>query len=748
MLLPLELYETAYNFWTYRNQGGLLLASLFKCGAELCPILPEKDDLDVGARFMRVRYTEKEKSKYKWIKKEKDLRRTRHLISKCTWTIAPVGIRMRKKSVQPKDQIFVYIVQMDLYDYEKGQNIKFISRVETDFLCKTVSRIPYYTETKQKDVFEYFRTKFPFPKRQVKKINAILFRKFFHSMLYAANPFVWHITDEKLYWYMGVRNHKFDPSYINSLLSLLRSPAGDASAVLLAYVCFSVMKRLFPQYHLLTEDAPHRMVQKYLPEQLALNIHSEQTGTAAELVELFCGCFRPGVGEKKHILLDGVDVLYTKKPLSKLGVKEYERGVIQPASPLWLNRRPENTLIESGRIFDLEIDPGTINILPDKSFDMDLLWDICSHLHDQMLESEGRIWRSNWEKSVPIIRQAVLDTKRLARRREYFVDFSPDDVGAGKIIKSLVEENDQEEHGQLRTLEDLMGEINSIESKYCHFLTKDWKKLRKETNRAAQEEAEKAELLLADIKSVFARCRKDVRKMCKINDSQCNFFAQWYQKDLDWIKQETQAYGIEENIVKKMAFLFTSASFFIHACVPEEERRFVSKKVKKGLSALYIDDIRRQNAKEMLDEYIRTLIKSGQCARIRGTDSENAKLFYVPDEGIFYLPVKTYFQDMLQSLAIKKSIYRNRNEFAEELEREGIIQVTRGGKYTRRSVQIKLRRHEGPLAECEQNKRGKNQDKESALKIYGQKLSKKFFEDPQVRSLLERLKQDKTSYRA
>lgn len=93
--------------------------------------------------------------------------------------------------------------------------------------------------------------------------------------------------------------------------------------------------------------------------------------------------------------------------------------------------------------------------------------------------------------------------------------------------------------------------------------------------------------------------------------------------------------------------------------------------------------------KKLIENYILALLKANRYARIRGEGSDrgNIGIWYDPHTAEFYLPAKTFFQDMIDVLNLQ--LYPKRWTLEKNLVCDGILCVQEDGRRTWQMIVVR-----------------------------------------------------------
>lgn len=697
-----EEYRKADDFWA--NNGETLQECLDRVHFPRFTCFEEEPG---GISICEVRYrTKNGKVKTKWLE-DKLLKKKYQLMSVCQWIFRPLFIMPRKKSTLPKDQSFYYlmhIAQNDDQGYPVSYRAKIATALSGTLLKKEIVK-------NGKDLIgekEQLKLKFAFPKWLVAKMNRCLAVYFFPQLWIGPPCAVWRRIDNGVAFYLGSPESPGN----QSSFELLNGPNGDAISVLLAYSCFAVLQSFFPSYHVLQKDASYFEAKTNIPNQIAVNIQCSSPAYVRKLVDICCGHFQK-LESTKIPIVDGILVQKPHSTMKKLGVAEFERKVIQPACILWVNRDPVNELIQSGQIINLQA-----SVQPETDLDTTLstflTFILAQEMQRQTVESFDECFKADWMQSRPYIREFLQYLRAVERRKIH--GFSPDNIDIenelSKINRPTASPTDP-----IILLQHL--------SLCARFDVSDFD----EDRPLTQTQKEQLKELCEDIKKECRKSSNEIRKVHKKNTRSFFSLDRNYQDTLQRLK-ENQSVGIMGlEIVKKIAYLSTSFRVFAYSAKQlEDECDMLCARVDEALIAAFRNQLCVQKPKAILAEYILSLLEAGQCARIRGKDSENSniRVWYDPKEGgVFLISSKDYFDRMKIFTDISKKDFEN------ALVDEGVLCTAQRENQRRRTFEIVVQKGGGKL---------------SVLKIHAAKLSDHFSKS--ARTLLESIAEDKAPYRS
>ena len=160
--------------------------------------------------------------------------------------------------------------------------------------------------------------------------------------------------------------------------------------------------------------------------------------------------------------------------------------------------------------------------------------------------------------------------------------------------------------------------------------------------------------------------------------------------------------------------------------IPSKYHQELCDRVESSLIAAYQRQLGAYQPRNILEGYILDLLEKGQCARIRGkeSDDKNIRVWYDPDKDIFLIPSKDYFDRLKNPGSISK------RDFENALVNASILCTVQRKNQARRTFETVVR---------------KGGSKLSVLKINASALSAKFSKSAQ--KYLEQMKTDETPYR-
>jgi len=672
--------------------------------------LPIIDIDDPGKiQFCHVRYQKKDKINSKWLKNLKSNKKW-NIIARDEWCFYPIAIYPKSYSIEPKDQKYVFVAE---YRSKKNgdRECYYSDRIETSF----DGSILEWASNNEHDPL----TSLPkFPKSMLAKINRCLANNFLPDLWAGQGYAKWHRMDERIYRYMLTYDYESKP-YIEPLLSLLRSDYGSAAAILLAFTCFSVAKPFFPRYRSLDKTSCYLQAKKYIPRQISINIKCDSPDVAIQLADLCCGCFRTNElhemssnrRRRKKPVIDGVVIQLPHKKMS-LTIDSFEAAVLQPASVLWVNRRPVPKLVESGKIIDIAIPHNTPKV-EIKPFALDLIADWTTNISMITLTGYHDMVKSDWDKSAPELDKMLTELTDIIIR--YGVNFS------GEVM--------EEAHTALKDSsrkEDTFTFFKNLKSK----IENDFEWIVEHYGKRENNPILAAE---AQIEEVFARYQKVIKKNRKQNIMEHLSFESRYEEIVSQMKADPKCSGIDPGIIEKMAYLYTSFRFFVRMCIPKENRKEVFSIFENALDGLLARY--KLSPQVILEQYIKGLLtEEKHYARIRGKESDrpDIRVWYDTQEEVFLLPKKTYFSDLqqrsIQALTITKW------QWEDQLADGGLILSVKRGNQNRRSFEVNLKKGNAP--------------RQAALKVPLSALSNEFRTDTVVTTAIKRMEEDPTKLRS
>lgn len=743
-------------------------SSNFKSQEGYFSFLQRKEDtIGQSIVFEQIRTKKKNKEnapiRTKWLKKPFTSKKKR-LLAQCDWGLWPAYVRPKaKKSYgQPKDLVYAYFVRVYVCDVRKT----------TEHHCEYIVETLWNGMPTQKKLIvgtseESFACKFAFPRGKIAEINRCLSRNYLPRLWIGKRFAGWIHTDENVSVYMGVNpnENKNSQDIVTLITELCKYPAG---AVLLAYTCFSILKPFFLSYHQLDKKSSYLKVKKHINDIISINIHGYKPEYAEKLVGACCGFFDLASNDINSIIIDGIDIQPTNSrssSLTKLTVNEFESKILKPACVLWLNREPVAELLQSGRIIDLYVEffQGDKRFESVSEFIVEKLSQVIYERSEQgKCEFIDEIGEEN-ALVMNFLDEIEKCTENpnspcsfhdedfdITEELEYWHNYKPFRSGYAKQYVSAIWRHidgyiDEyfydycDDHGI-----DCRYSMGCVKGGDCPGKSqcKFWQDLFKEPS---------IQTILKIRTQVQGTAKKYILGLGRID---CALYKKYFTYDsqhraaIQSIKQIPASRYLDDNMVKKLAYLSVSFRIFEEMCLPKprqvknnggfkdclkEESMCLSKKIDKALVSV-ISKQMLDSPTNILERYILNQISSGHFARIRGkrSDDNDVTIWYDPGEKLFFLRSRTYYEDLRKehNLQITKS------QFEDELARDNIIEVANrkkgDGSQMRRSFEIKV---------------AANGNKESVLKIRMGALSNSFAAESAVKKAIESMSADMTPYR-
>lgn len=677
------------NFW--KEKGDMVLAVARYMGLPFCEM---NGDMPKGISFCQVRYrTRKGEEKIKWLT-DKPLKKKEEMLALCLWTIFPVGIYPTKRSLDPKEQRYGYLVGIS--DREGCPLCSAMIEVKWDGAI--VKQTVDVGKERTRDMREEIPTGLRYPKAIFAKLNRCMARFFWSDLWCGPIYSAWYRPDNGIAVYMGnIGDHR--ETWGNGLTTLLQSLYGDAAAVLLSFTCFSLLRPWFAEYPMLDEKSSYLAVKKKLPQLLALNVCSRgDIHSAEQLAMLCCGVFQR-MEEKKFPIYDGVAIQkFPKRPWA-LNEDEFERKILRPASVMWVNRCPAKGLKKENRILDLQVRVGAQS----QNFEFDvagLVKALTKKISDEDFEQWRRAVEQDRKRQTPIAIKALKELQKLEKKWEFA--FQDVDI-----------EDECQKLRRIDYAEDPIGQI---------------KDLRQGINREITVESGKdIKALESETKKVLSDCLREMRKIHKENARKENFLTPYYNE----ARQEVlEIRGVKTAVLDKITFLWASGKFFI-TLLPEMDRTWVREKIFHALVLLAKEQKEPWSASIPLEKYLAKEIRDGNCARIRGerSDSEGITVWYDPQKQVFLLPVKTYFNGLcsyIEESQITRRLYE------QKLAEEGALLTANRENQKRRTFEVKVQRGASSIL---------------VLKIPLSQFWEDFRADREIKRVLQKLHQEHTPLR-
>lgn len=639
----------------------------------------------------------------KWLNLQ-SLKKKQRPVNQCIWTLYPMQIKPRKQSVDFKDCMYCFFLDVQKWDFQT--NIRSCCRTEIEASWDgTLLRQKVCRGEKDKQ----FPAKFAFPKRLITKINRCLYNNFFLELWNGPQYAIWHRTDEGMPAYLKTHGSTEKISE-EQLVSFLKSPFGDVGVVLLAYTCFAVLKSFFPQYRSLNANTPYMKAKKYIPEQLAVNIRSDRSEVAENLVKSFCDCFQTE-GQTRVPVIDGVAVQRIPKKQTFLGINEFEATVLQPACALWVNRIPAKELIESGQILDLYLTAET-EAPQICAMGLGVVTALADNIHNISLASFKSLRQHNWNSVVPMIEQLQNDFLEAADKYNFVFDEAEYALQKPTIAKEDSIPLDPEKY--VTTL--------------FHWVNAD---VGYDLYDVTSENVGRLLKLQEELKSIYLKCRREIRKCTARNRVEKFSLHPLYEDEMKHFSSDKIFQKMPIHVQQKAAYLSAALDFWTRMNLSPDCYSWIIGKLEKSLASSFSQNLKSTWASEVLEKYIANVIQRGRCARIvgEGSDQPNICLWYDPREELFLLPSKTYYaalQPMLAGRAVTKEIFERR------LVDERTIHIARRKNQDRRTFEIKV---------------VQGAARRSVLKVNLQNFSEKFFADQKIQQQLQLMSSDGTSYR-
>lgn len=774
-----EIYlARASSFW--QKFGNELLTRLVDAGLPICEYrrlpsrnlpnylyLEEIDNMKGGITFEQIRYKRKKVTRTEWLQKPFTFKKKTIILFHRILNIFPVHVRAKgKKSYgQPKDFVYAYFILIDEKNikHEWSPRLYFIEALWNGMLIRK-KQFDWESEGS-------FPNGFALPRSIIASINRCLSCNYLPELWIGKRYAGWIHTDENASVYMGVYpyGNKNSQEILPLITELCKYPAG---AVLLAYTCFSILKPFFLTYHQLDKKSSYLKVKKHINEIISINIRGYKPEYAENLARACCSFFDSRFIDKIAAIIDGIDIqpLNSKSlPLAKLTVDRFESKILQPACVLWLNREPAAELLQSGRIIDVYTEP----LGKHKEYEMvseyiveKLSWAIQKKSEQGMCDSFNEISKETTlvESFLEEIEKyadnqtlaRILSNRKfdIAKVKEHWHGIEPAHLGFAKgYVKSIlrrinrcigeyIDKNieyycEEYDIGCQHNLDCVKGEVCPGKSQ-CKF----WQLLFKEPSiQALLKIRTQAQGIAKKYILELGRIDRTLYKKYFTYDSQ-------HRAAIQSIKQIPASRYLDDNMVKKLAYLSASFRIFEEMCLPKarqvknnggfkdclkEESMCLSKKIDKALVSVVSKQM-LDSPTNILERYILNQISSGHFARIRGkrSDDNDVTIWYDPGEKLFFLRSRTYYEDLRKehNLQITKS------QFEDELARDNVIEVANrkkgDGSQMRRSFEIKV---------------AANGNKESVLKIRMGALSNSFAAESAVKKAIESMSADMTPYR-
>lgn len=673
--------DLGQTFWEKKQNGYSFKLRLKRI---LLPVLRAEDEDDIGIRLAQMRFRRVSKHtgeikpewKTRWFTDKKKVRKRDVNVSVCNWRLIPLAIVSGKQSTERADLMVIYFMhihqiadptqaELEKDTFAKGAAADYYAQIETD-LSGAIIRKHYYPGKPHGEL----PCRFAFPKRYVKAMNRCLVNNYWQDLWRGQDCYAWVRTEEGRPWYLAEQTHRVDPSYHDQLLNLLNSPVGDTAAILCAYTCFAIMKDFFPQYHSLRKDTPYLIAQKNLPKQFALVVQGEDAEATKRLVGYFCQPFQEAAWPKATTA--GVQVLVNRKEPKQptLGANEFVANVLQPASPLWVNRTPAHELIQSGQIFHIRIS-GPIPTI-DHPFAKDLLCDLTGHLHNIVESRLEECWKECWRLSKPII----LDTLSAVKKYAVECGYSISHIELGRVSEFLLQ---REELAVMPN--EILDMVSNLENRYKEDI---W-----EYTSEATAISEGVDMFDTALKSEFSTCRRKLKKVKQETEIRYFSMEEEYGKALEMIMPDAMAYHANLQVIHNVSFLVAAIFVYIRGCVEPKNQSAILNRFLSALKKLYQLDAQPIDSARLLEDYLYAKIKSGQCARVRGQGSTRAdvKIWYDPMTATFLLPAHTFYNDLSEVLWNGCTPPYREEEIKANMREQALLRTVKGRHLTvRRSL--------------------------------------------------------------
>lgn len=672
----------------------------------LSQIINRMEERLKGIHILQCRYPNREgQMKSKWLSESEWLKNKVILHAFCSWTFLPIKIESPKNSIKPEDQRYVYRVQVDKSAKFENVSVSYLADITTAW----DGRIIKQNKIQGEDSLD-FPYKFAFPRRVVSKINQCLARNFWPVLWCRENYFAWHKMEGGLVQYMGTRGVHLVP-YVKSLQMMLEKDTSGSAATLLAFTCFSILKDFFPTYHALEKSAPYTEGKKYIPEQVALCVWSEENYPAQRVANLCCGCFNR-YEKSKLPVVDGIALQKNTCKITKLGINEFESKVLQRAPVLWVNRKPEDALLEDGRIISIHVGEDAKYAGVDFS-SIHLIADLADQVEYKRLEQHNRFLQEEWRIADPLLKDFIKTVKSEAEHFHYDIDEIDLEIQYSEILR---EESRSEPMTVLKDLGQLIHED-------CQEYLKDCQSI---VNRNM------AHVFERKVEEKYRECKNQLLRQGRLINRDVFSFNSYY---IDaWESMKSYASAVNERVIRKFALLTASANVFVELCVPKECRSDIQDRLHSGLGKVLCMQKKEWWATDIVEKYVFQVLKEGHFARVRGTGSEreDVEIWYDVEQKYFILPSKHYFKRLavfLPDASISK------REFENKLVGEQAIRVEPGKEQMNRTFKVRVVRDSqkpGPMM----------------LQVQAEKFSADFFRQQVVQTALGRMERDATPLRS
>ena len=774
-----ELYmERASSFW--QRFGTELLLRLDEARVPICKyrcflsndlsisLVQEKiGRVGVDISFEQVKYKKGNKKgariRTRWLSKPFHYKKNRKILSHRILDISPVYVRAKgKKSYgQPKDLVYAYFILI----HEKNNKHEWSLRLY--FIEALWNGVPVRKKQFEGESEESFPNGFVLPRSIIAAINRCLSCNYL-PQLWIGKPYAgWIHTAENVSFYMGANlhgNQKMQDT-VPPITDLCRYPAG---AVLLAFTCFSILKPFFLSYHQLDKNTSYLKVKRSIDDIISINIHGDKPEYAENLARACCDFFDLRSPDKIAAIIDGIDIQrLSSRSLSfaKLTVGGFESKILQPACVLWLNREPTAELLQSGRIIDVYTEPfgkhEEFETISEYIVET-LSWAIYEK------SEQGKCYSfDDIGKEATLIESFLEEIKKyvdyqplarilsgwdfdIAEEKEYWHGREPFRFGSAKrYVKSILRRIDRcideyiddycDDHGIdcQHNMSCTKGE-DCVEKGHCE----KWGLLVR-THPACTIMGIRAQIHETAKKYILELGRIDraIYKKHFIFDSQ-------HKAAMKSLKQIAASRYLDDNIVKKLAYLSASFKIFEEMCLSKQRKdkkgggfndcliegsACLSKKIDQALVSVASKQM-LDSPTNILKRYILNQIRDGHFARIRGkrSDDKDVTVWYDPEKELFFLRAKTYYDELCK----EHNLRITKNQFEDELAWDNAIVSTERkkgeGTQIRRSHEIKI---------------AANGSKESVLKIRKSLLSASIASESVILEAIETMTADTTSLR-
>ena len=156
------------------------------------------------------------------------------------------------------------------------------------------------------------------------------------------------------------------------------------------------------------------------------------------------------------------------------------------------------------------------------------------------------------------------------------------------------------------------------------------------------------------------------------------------------IGTEHLIYVILEIVEVLLVYLSTSFRVFTYSSFQlQVDRDMLCAIVDNALISAFRTQLGIWNPKEIIEEYILIVLRTGQCARIRGENSDNGniRVWYDPRTEEYLVPSNDYFDNMKKVVPM---LDVNRMDFEVMLADEDILHTVQRTKQKRRTFEVKV----------------------------------------------------------